>query len=129
MAAAQLFPNRVAIFHIESKDITESFPCLVHLVWTIAFMSFAGLRAMVNTLLRSLKLLSDVLVLFLFFLGVMALIGLQLFSGELRNKCVLNVPENTSMSLQERALNESKKMVSYKLTLATDYVFYQLFSY
>ena len=37
---------------------------------------------MVNTLLRSLKLLSDVLVLFLFFLAVMALIGLQLFSGE-----------------------------------------------
>ena len=84
---------------------------------------------MVNTLLRSLKLLSDVLVLFLFFLGVMALIGLQLFSGELRNKCVLNVPDNTSMSLQERALNESKIMVSYKLTLATEYVFYQLFSY
>ena len=68
-----------------------------------------GLRAMVNTLLRSLKLLSDVLVLFLFFLGVMALIGLQLFSGELRNKCVLNTPVgNNSSSLQERALNESK---------------------
>ena len=66
---------------------------------------------MVNTLLRSLKLLSDVLVLFLFFLAVMALIGLQLFSGELRNKCVLNVADNSSMSLQERALNESKKMV------------------
>ena len=65
---------------------------------------------MVNTLLRSLKLLSDVLVLFLFFLAVMALIGLQLFSGELRNKCVLNVVDNSSMSLQERALNESKKM-------------------
>ena len=64
---------------------------------------------MVNTLLRSLKLLSDVLVLFLFFLAVMALIGLQLFSGELRNKCVLNIPDgNNSMSLHERALNESK---------------------
>ena len=71
---------------------------------------------MVNTLLRSLKLLSDVLVLFLFFLAVMALIGLQLFSGELRNKCVLNVPDNSSMSLQERALNESKKTVSYRFT-------------
>lgn len=64
---------------------------------------------MVNTLLRSLKLLSDVLVLFLFFLGVMALIGLQLFSGELRNKCVLNIAVgNASMNLQERSVNESK---------------------
>lgn len=79
-------------------------------------MSFAGLRAMVNTLLRSLKLLSDVLVLFLFFLGVMALIGLQLFSGELRNKCILNVPDNTSVSMQERAINESKKTVVWYYT-------------
>ena len=71
-----------------------------------------GLRAMVNTLLRSLKLLSDVLVLFFFFLGVMALIGLQLFSGELRNKCVLSIPfDNNSLSLQERILNESKALI------------------
>ena len=68
---------------------------------------------MVNTLLRSLKLLSDVLVLFFFFLGVMALIGLQLFSGELRNKCVLNIPfDNDSLSLQERILNESKALIA-----------------
>lgn len=64
---------------------------------------------MVNTLLRSLKLLSDVLVLFLFFLAVMALIGLQLFTGELRNKCIFNLQDNSSMSMQERALNESKQ--------------------
>ena len=64
---------------------------------------------MVNTLISSLKLLSDVLVLFVFFLGVMALIGLQLFSGELRNKCVLNIKwANSSVNLQERALNKSK---------------------
>ena len=64
---------------------------------------------MVNTLLSSLKLLSDVLILFIFFLAVMALIGLQLFSGELRNKCVLNTPyANSTENKQERALNESK---------------------
>ncbi|XP_068729717.1 sodium channel protein 1 brain-like [Montipora capricornis] len=72
------------------------------------FSALKGLRAMVNTLLRSLKLLSDVMVLFLFFLGVMALIGLQLFSGELRNKCILNTPNgNLSVNLKERALNQS----------------------
>ena len=64
---------------------------------------------MVNTLFRSLKLLSDVLVLFLFFLVVMALIGLQLFVGELRNKCVLNIPANLSGDFAEYIQNESKK--------------------
>ena len=67
-----------------------------------------GLRAMVNTLLRSLKLLSDVLVLFLFFLVVMALIGLQLFVGELRNKCVINTPANLTVDFMEYVQNESK---------------------
>ena len=67
---------------------------------------------MVNTLLSSLKLLSDVLILFIFFLGVMALIGLQLFSGELRNKCVLNTQfGNGTENKQERALNESKTCI------------------
>lgn len=64
-------------------------------------MSHSGLKAMVNTLLRSMKMLSDVLVLFLFFLGVMALIGMQLFIGELRNKCVLDKIINVNTSYQE----------------------------
>ena len=63
---------------------------------------------MVNTLLRSLKLLSDVLVLFLFFLAVMALIGLQLFVGELRNKCVRDVPVNLTIDFNGYLQNESK---------------------
>ena len=71
---------------------------------------------MVNTLLRSLKLLSDVLVLFLFFLVVMALIGLQLFVGELRSKCVLNVPSNTTVDLMEYIRNESKHLVMSTLS-------------
>ena len=57
--------------------------------WQISFR-FLGLKAMVNTLLRSMKMLSDVLILFVFFLAVMALIGLQLFVGHLRYKCVYN---------------------------------------
>ena len=65
---------------------------------------FLGLKAMVNTLLRSMKMLSDVLILFMFFLAVMALIGLQLFVGHLRYKCVLN---DDSLSIIDRANNES----------------------
>ena len=72
------------------------------------FLYILGLRAMVNTLLRSLKLLSDVLVLFLFFLAVMALIGLQLFVGELRNKCVRDMPVNLTIDFNDHLQNESK---------------------
>ncbi|EDO27999.1 predicted protein, partial [Nematostella vectensis] len=53
-----------------------------------------GLKAMVNTLLVSMKMLWDVMVLTLFFICIFALIGMQLFIGELRNKCALPVPEN-----------------------------------
>ncbi|KAL9954360.1 hypothetical protein ACROYT_G041885 [Oculina patagonica] len=63
-----------------------------------------GLKAMVNTLLRSMKMLSDVLILFVFFLAVMALIGLQLFIGHLRYKCVLN---DDSFNITDRANNAS----------------------
>ena len=68
---------------------------------------------MVNTLLRSLKMLSDVLVLFLFFLVVMALIGLQLFVGELRHKCVLNIPVNFTVDFMEYIQNESKDLLGH----------------
>lgn len=67
-----------------------------------------GLRTMVNSLLRSLKLLSDVLVLFMFSLCVLALIGVQLFSGELRNKCVRTPLPNTSLSFSLYINNASK---------------------
>lgn len=51
-----------------------------------------GLKAMVNTLLKSIRMLSDVLILTTFFLCVFALIGLQLFVGIMQWKCVLNPP-------------------------------------
>lgn len=43
---------------------------------------------MVNTLLKSIRMLSDVLILTTFFLCVFALIGLQLFVGIMQWKCV-----------------------------------------
>ena len=61
----------------------------VHFIF-IAFVS--GLKAMVNTLMKSIKMLSDVMILTTFFICVFALIGLQLFKGTLHNKCVKNIP-------------------------------------
>uniref|UniRef100_A0A8D0LBD0 Sodium channel protein n=1 Tax=Sphenodon punctatus TaxID=8508 RepID=A0A8D0LBD0_SPHPU len=48
-----------------------------------------GLKTIVGALVQSVKKLSDVMILTVFCLSVFALIGLQLFMGNLRNKCVV----------------------------------------
>ncbi|KAM4796050.1 sodium channel protein type 8 subunit alpha [Rhinophrynus dorsalis] len=47
-----------------------------------------GLKTIVGALIQSVKKLSDVMILTVFCLSVFALIGLQLFMGHLRRKCV-----------------------------------------
>ncbi|XP_070216587.1 sodium channel protein type 5 subunit alpha isoform X6 [Bos mutus] len=49
-----------------------------------------GLKTIVGALIQSVKKLADVMVLTVFCLSVFALIGLQLFMGNLRHKCVRN---------------------------------------
>uniref|UniRef100_A0A3Q1CGN3 Sodium channel protein n=1 Tax=Amphiprion ocellaris TaxID=80972 RepID=A0A3Q1CGN3_AMPOC len=58
-----------------------------------------GLKTIVGALIQSVKKLSDVMILTVFCLSVFALIGLQLFMGNLRQKCVrLPVAANASNS-------------------------------
>ncbi|XP_041936586.1 sodium channel, voltage-gated, type I like, alpha b isoform X2 [Alosa sapidissima] len=52
-----------------------------------------GLKTIVGALIQSVKKLSDVMILTVFCLSVFALIGLQLFMGNLRQKCV-RIPTN-----------------------------------
>ncbi|XP_061446623.1 sodium channel protein type 4 subunit alpha-like isoform X2 [Rhineura floridana] len=47
-----------------------------------------GLKTIVGALIQSVKKLADVMILTVFCLAVFALIGLQLFMGNLRHKCV-----------------------------------------
>ncbi|KAL0963798.1 hypothetical protein UPYG_G00313710 [Umbra pygmaea] len=54
-----------------------------------------GLKTIVAALIQSVKKLSDVVILTVFCLSVFALIGLQLFMGNLRNKC-LRMPSNST---------------------------------
>uniref|UniRef100_A0A8C4YLQ3 Sodium channel protein n=1 Tax=Gopherus evgoodei TaxID=1825980 RepID=A0A8C4YLQ3_9SAUR len=49
-----------------------------------------GLKVIVGALIQSVKKLTDVMILTLFCLSVFALVGLQLFKGNLRHKCVRN---------------------------------------
>nr|XP_028603312.1 sodium channel protein type 2 subunit alpha isoform X3 [Podarcis muralis] len=53
-----------------------------------------GLKTIVGALIQSVKKLSDVMILTVFCLSVFALIGLQLFMGNLRHKCLIWPPEN-----------------------------------
>ncbi|KAF4026425.1 hypothetical protein G4228_018439 [Cervus hanglu yarkandensis] len=58
-----------------------------------------GLKTIVGALIQSVKKLSDVMILTVFCLSVFALIGLQLFMGNLRNKCLQWPPDNSSFEL------------------------------
>ncbi|NXY14327.1 SCN5A protein, partial [Atrichornis clamosus] len=55
-----------------------------------------GLKIIVGALIQSVKKLADVMILTVFCLSVFALIGLQLFKGNLRQKCIKNTTEQGS---------------------------------
>ncbi|XP_038277208.1 sodium channel protein type 2 subunit alpha-like isoform X1 [Dermochelys coriacea] len=55
-----------------------------------------GLKTIVGALIQSVKKLSDVMILTVFCLSVFALIGLQLFMGNLRHKCLQWPPDNST---------------------------------
>ncbi|XP_026517971.1 sodium channel protein type 4 subunit alpha-like, partial [Terrapene carolina triunguis] len=60
----------------------------------------SGLKTIVGALVQSVKKLSDVMILTVFCLSVFALVGLQLFMGNLRQKCV-RWPPPINDTLQE----------------------------
>uniref|UniRef100_A0A8C0ZKR6 Sodium channel protein n=1 Tax=Cyanistes caeruleus TaxID=156563 RepID=A0A8C0ZKR6_CYACU len=60
-------------------------------------ISVIPVRTIVGALIQSVKKLSDVMILTVFCLSVFALIGLQLFMGNLRNKCLQWPPENFTL--------------------------------
>uniref|UniRef100_A0A8D0KPI2 Sodium channel protein n=1 Tax=Salvator merianae TaxID=96440 RepID=A0A8D0KPI2_SALMN len=70
-----------------------------------------GLKTIVGALIQSVKKLSDVMILTVFCLSVFALIGLQLFMGNLRNKCVYwnqsNSTDSNETSLFNTTLGEN----------------------
>ncbi|KAL1502277.1 hypothetical protein ABEB36_007443 [Hypothenemus hampei] len=55
-----------------------------------------GLKTIINALLHSFKQLAEVMTLTIFCLMVFALFALQVYKGELRNKCVLNMDDKNA---------------------------------
>uniref|UniRef100_A0A3P8RT04 Sodium channel protein n=1 Tax=Amphiprion percula TaxID=161767 RepID=A0A3P8RT04_AMPPE len=62
-----------------------------------------GLKTIVGALIQSVKKLADVMILTVFCLSVFALIGLQLFMGNLRQKCVRSTTHCINGSLPANA--------------------------
>uniref|UniRef100_A0A8C8EES0 Sodium channel protein n=1 Tax=Otus sunia TaxID=257818 RepID=A0A8C8EES0_9STRI len=56
-----------------------------------------GLKIIVGALIQSVKKLANVMILTVFCLSVFALIGLQLFKGNLRYKCIRNTTETSKI--------------------------------
>ncbi|KAF7245756.1 Sodium channel protein type 5 subunit alpha [Varanus komodoensis] len=94
-----------------------------------------GLKIIVGALIQSVKKLADVMILTVFCLSVFALIGLQLFKGHLRHKCVKNYTEfinqsklsvysNGTYFLGEQDLPSYEKFIhnqeNYKIKNGTD---------
>ncbi|XP_076390285.1 sodium channel protein 60E isoform X2 [Megachile rotundata] len=67
-----------------------------------------GLKTIINALLHSFKQLAEVMTLTIFCLMVFALFALQVYMGELRNKCVKNLgSNNTQIDWHEWTWNSS----------------------
>ncbi|XP_055456072.1 sodium channel protein type 3 subunit alpha isoform X2 [Psammomys obesus] len=97
-----------------------------------------GLKTIVGALIQSVKKLSDVMILTVFCLSVFALIGLQLFMGNLRNKCLQWPPSdsafetnttsyfNSTMDSNGTFVNVTMSTFNWKDYIADDSHFYVL---
>uniref|UniRef100_A0A3B5MX17 Sodium channel protein n=1 Tax=Xiphophorus couchianus TaxID=32473 RepID=A0A3B5MX17_9TELE len=87
-----------------------------------------GLKTIVGALIQSVKKLRDVMILTVFCLSVFALIGLQLFMGNLRQKCVLIPPllrNDTSEGTFNISFHENNSNANINLSLClTDNYYY-----
>lgn len=83
-----------------------------------------GLKTIVDSLIQSVIRLRDVLILTSFVLSVFSLIGLQLYMGVLRRKCVRNGPSDMDPHRYTLYLLDSSKNKS----IISEFIrFYKLF--
>ena len=78
-----------------------------------------GLKTIVGALIQSVKKLADVMILTVFCLSVFALIGLQLFMGHLKHKCVRNT---TWFELKLLNNNDTSKWMFLMWTFGGSYL-------
>ncbi|XP_062982341.1 sodium channel protein type 5 subunit alpha-like [Elgaria multicarinata webbii] len=81
-----------------------------------------GLKVIVGALIQSVKKLADVMILTVFCLSVFALIGLQLFKGHLRHKCVRNYTEFINQSKSAEYSNGTYFLGEQKLPSYEEFI-------
>jgi len=91
-----------------------------------AVSHFPKLKALVLTLLSSVKQLGSVVVILLFLIGVFAILGLQLFLGSLHNRCVLRPGLNMTDVLNEVCNSNNTTDGVVNLRECRTYVFFLL---
>nr|AAK55442.2 Nav1.4a [Sternopygus macrurus] len=72
-----------------------------------------GLRTIVAALIQSVKKMGDVIILTLFALSVFTLVGLQLFMGNLRHKCIRWPLPNTTLDYNTTLDNSAFNFTAY----------------
>ena len=70
----------------------------------LLFRLVLGLKTIVGALMEAVIKMRDVGVLTIFMLSIFALIGLQLYKGSLRRRCVLDWP--TSLNLTDEQIDQ-----------------------
>ena len=73
-------------------------------------LAFSGLKTIVNALLKSFRMLAEVMTLTVFCMMVFALFALQVYIGILRQKCVKDItePNITHVAYQLYLRNDCK---------------------
>ncbi|XP_042202639.1 sodium channel protein type 8 subunit alpha, partial [Callorhinchus milii] len=82
-----------------------------------------GLKTIVGALIQSVKKLSDVMILTVFCLSVFALIGLQLFMGTLRHKCVFWPPDPLYFNMTDE---NGTRLFNFQEYIMNDTNFYKM---
>ncbi|XP_067994808.1 sodium channel protein type 2 subunit alpha-like isoform X3 [Melanerpes formicivorus] len=85
-----------------------------------------GLKTIVGALIQSVKKLSDVMILTVFCLSVFALIGLQLFMGNLKNKCLFWPSENSTSFEKHLSLYFNGTVFDWTAYIENENNFYRL---
>ncbi|XP_042337993.1 sodium channel protein type 4 subunit alpha B-like, partial [Plectropomus leopardus] len=93
------------IFYLKSVSVLKTIPRILKIIAVSP-----GLRSTVRGLITLVRRLADVIMLTVFWLCVLALIGLQVFMGSLRRKCVISrwtlSDENISLTETQFDFNE-----------------------
>lgn len=78
------------------------------------FVVCVGLKTIIGALMEAVRRLRDVIILTLFVLSIFALIGLQIYQGTLKQKCIVELDEAARSNASDQHLkahreNESRQ--------------------